>query len=84
MTPELDLGMEQTIDEDRVFASSRFREVVDALFANPYQRIWGGAGEPPLPVYEVSLGNFLFNHPTWRADRNDPATATRVDFQKVR
>ena len=25
-----------------------------------------------------------FNHPTWRTDRNDPATATRIDGRKVR
>ncbi len=25
-----------------------------------------------------------FNHPTWREDRNDPATATRIDGKKVR
>ncbi len=25
-----------------------------------------------------------FNHPTWREDRNDPATATRINSQKVR
>jgi hypothetical protein len=25
-----------------------------------------------------------FNHPTWRDDRNDPATATRVGGRKVR
>ncbi len=25
-----------------------------------------------------------FNHPTWRDDRNDPATATHVDPRKVR
>jgi len=25
-----------------------------------------------------------FTHPTWRQDRNDPATATRVDGVKVR
>jgi hypothetical protein len=24
-----------------------------------------------------------FNHPTWRDDRNDPATATRVKERKV-
>ena len=31
-------------------------------------------------------GDFVihFNHPTWRDDRNDPATATRVDRRKVR
>ena len=25
-----------------------------------------------------------FNHPTWREDKNDPATATRVKGRKVR
>jgi hypothetical protein len=25
-----------------------------------------------------------FNHPTWRNDRNDPSTATRVNERKVR
>jgi hypothetical protein len=25
-----------------------------------------------------------FNHPSWRADRNDPATATRINGRKVR
>lgn len=34
---------------------SRYADVVAAIFANPYQRIWGAQGEPPLPVYEVSL-----------------------------
>jgi hypothetical protein len=31
-------------------------------------------------------GDFVihFNHPTWRDDRNDPATATRVDERKAR
>jgi hypothetical protein len=42
-------------DEDRDYAGSRFAEVVDALFANPYQRVWGAPGEPPLPVYEVTF-----------------------------
>ena len=31
-------------------------------------------------------GDFVihFNHPTWRSDQNDPATATRVNQRKVR
>jgi len=30
-------------------------------------------------------GDFVihFNHPTWRDDRNDPATATRVSGRKM-
>jgi hypothetical protein len=42
-------------DEDRHYAGSRYSDVVAAIFANPYQRIWGGAGEPALPVYEVTF-----------------------------
>jgi hypothetical protein len=46
-------------DEDRRYSGSRVAEVVSAIFANPYQRVWGGAGEPPLPVYEVTLRSVL-------------------------
>ena len=48
-------GSEQFSDEDRVYAGSRFRDVVDALFANPYQKVWGRAGEPPLPNEDVTI-----------------------------
>lgn len=50
-----EFGIEAFTDEDRGYAGSRFRDVVDALFANPYQRVWGGAGENPLPIYKVTL-----------------------------
>src|SRR5262245_5720062 len=52
-----DFGIEQFTDEDQGYRGSRFREVVDALFANPYQRVWGRTGEPAWPVYEVTLGS---------------------------
>lgn len=55
MSAGLDYGTPQFTDEDRVYAGSRFRDVVDALFANPYQQVWGGAGQPPMPVYDVTL-----------------------------
>ena len=54
-----EFGDQQLTDEDRGYAGSRFKEVVDALFANPYQRVWGGQGEAPLPVYKVSFGSLL-------------------------
>src|SRR4029453_12297434 len=57
--PVADTGIEQFTDEDRAYQGCRFSEVADALFANPYQRVWGGAGEPPLPIYEVTLGSLL-------------------------
>ena len=52
-----DYGIEQFTDEDQAYRGSRFSEVVEALFANPYQRVWGRAGEPAWPVYEVTLGS---------------------------
>ena len=48
-------GTEQVTEEDRGYRGSRFSEVRDALFANPYQKVWGAPGEPPLPVYNVTL-----------------------------
>ena len=52
-------GIEQFTDEDRGYRGSRFSEVRDALFANPYQSAWGRAGEPALPTYEVTLSSVL-------------------------
>jgi len=42
-------------EEDRRYNGSRFSDVVTALFANPYQRVWGGANEPPLPLQTMNL-----------------------------
>ena len=56
-------GMEQVTEEDRAYRGSRFAEVRDALFANPYQTVWGGPGEPPLPIYDVTLPNVLRGAP---------------------
>src|SRR6516162_6289124 len=52
-------GTEQVTDADRAYRGSRFAEVRDALFANPYQKVWGGPEEPPLPVYGVTLLSVL-------------------------
>ena len=52
-------GIEGITDEDRAYQGSRFSEVRDAIFANPYQKVWGRAGEPPLPVYEVTTRSVL-------------------------
>jgi hypothetical protein len=57
-SPE-EFGTEQTTDEDRAYQGSRFSEVRDAIFANPYQRVWGREGESALPVYAVTLGSVL-------------------------
>jgi hypothetical protein len=60
--PIFDLGIPQFTDEDAAYQGSRFRDVVDALFANPYQRVWGRAGEPPLPVYGVNFATVASQH----------------------
>lgn len=51
-----DFGTEGFTDQDRAYNGSRFAEVRDAIFANPYQPVWGSA---PLPTYEVTLGSVL-------------------------
>jgi hypothetical protein len=52
-------GTEQVTEEDRAYRGSRFSEVRDAIFANPYQTVWGRAGEPALPIYGVRLPSAL-------------------------
>ena len=59
MVQTLDTQTAPLLDEDRAYAGSRFSEVVDAIFANPYQRVWGAAGEPPLPIYEVTFSSVV-------------------------
>lgn len=53
------LGAQGIGDEDRAYRGSRYREVRDALFENPYYEVWGGPGNPPLPVYPVTLRSVL-------------------------
>src|SRR5215510_8495527 len=78
--PEPQVGSEQFSDEDRRYAGSRFRDIVDALFANPYQKVWGRAGEPPLPAEEVTIrsvfGGLLS---IGKPPRFERATARSVD-----
>jgi hypothetical protein len=53
------LGPEGFTDEDARYRGARFSEVRDAIFANPYQKVWGAKDEPPLPVYDVTLSSVL-------------------------
>lgn len=41
-------------EEDENYQGSRYSEVKKAVFANPYQKVWGGSKEPPLPHYDVT------------------------------
>ena len=57
MEPEY-FGTEAVTEEDRAYRGSRFAEVRDAIFANPYHAVWGREGQR-LPVYKASLSSFL-------------------------
>jgi len=52
-------GTEAVTEEDISYAGSRFAEVRDALFPDPYQKVWGRDGQPALPIYEVTLTSVL-------------------------
>src|SRR5258706_9900678 len=54
-----ELAIEGLSDDDRNFAGSRFAEVRDAIFANPYQKIWGAAGQPPFERAPVTFGTVM-------------------------
>jgi hypothetical protein len=52
-------GTEVVTEQDLTYVGSRFSEVLDARFANPYQNVWGRDGQPALPTYEVALPSLL-------------------------
>jgi len=58
MEPEY-FGTESITDEDRGYHGSRFAEVHKAIFANPYQKVWGRDDSAPLPTYKVTLSSVL-------------------------
>ena len=47
MTSAGSIEIEGMTDEDAAYRGSTFREVVDALFANPYQHVWGVPANRP-------------------------------------
>lgn len=54
-----DLGPQGFSDDDRRFNGSRYAEVRDAIFANPYQKIWGAEGNPPFERFPASFFNVV-------------------------
>ena len=47
--PETIFGSQELTQEDQEAHGSRFRDVKAAIFANPYQPVWGAPNAPPLP-----------------------------------
>ena len=54
-----DFGAESFTEADRAYAGSRFAEVRQAIFANPYNPVWGAPGGAPLPMQAVTLSSVL-------------------------
>ena len=50
-----DFGVIELVDEDRVYPGSQFSEVRDAVFANPYQKVWGAPGEAAAPLRDADF-----------------------------
>jgi hypothetical protein len=48
-----------TGDDKRVVAGSRFSDVRNTIFANPYQKVWGAKGEPELERRAVDFRPLL-------------------------
>ena len=58
--PGEDLGIQEfTADDKHVVAGSRFSVVRDAIFANPYQKVWGAKGNAPLERFPVTMAPLL-------------------------
>src|SRR5882672_6569272 len=52
-------GAESFTEADRAYVGSRFAEVRQAIFANPYRQIWGAPGSAPFPMQAVTLSGVL-------------------------
>src|SRR6266852_1024050 len=52
-----EFGAEEVVDADRAYSGSRFAEVRDAVFSNPYPGIFEGDGR--IPTYQVTLKSVL-------------------------
>ncbi len=73
------LGPQELVEQDRAYTGSRFSEVREALFRNAYYLKWGARGEPPLPVYDVTLGRVLRGLPIFKRWRFNQAAARTLD-----
>ena len=50
-------GRQETTDEDRSYRGSRYTEVRQALFANPYRSGTSGQEPGPLPMFRSTIRN---------------------------
>src|SRR5258708_8892303 len=75
-----DFGAESFTEADRAYAGSRFADVRQAIFANPYNQVWGAPGGVPLPMQAGTLSSVLRGALSFGKDYMFPqATARTVD-----
>ena len=79
-TPKRTLTFHLEVTEDGVTLGTKLRE--RRMFSN-WRRIGRLIFDDAAASYNGDCV-IHFNHPTWRSDRNDPSTATRVDGRRVR
>jgi hypothetical protein len=73
-------GHQENTKEDLDYNGSRFSELRDALFENPYQEVWGAGGNVPFPAYKATFSQafrgFILG---WKADQLRAASERTVD-----
>jgi hypothetical protein len=62
-----DFGIEGVTKEDRSYKGSRFFEVRDALFANPYQKVWGAKASRRCPISSHTFEPAAWHSAFWPA-----------------
>ena len=73
-------GPQGMTDEDRTYRGSRYSEVREALYANPYRGGESGQSPGPLPMFKSTVGNAWKGALPWGGpDQLKLATARSVD-----
>src|SRR5262245_4452287 len=70
-------GSQETTDEDRAYTGSRYAEVRDALYANPYRDGRAGQMPGPLPMFKSTIRN------AWRGTIHPPAYLKQASARTV-
>jgi hypothetical protein len=70
-------GPQETTDEDRSYTGSRYAEVRQALYANPYRGGASGQMPGPLPMFKSTIRN------AWRGTIHPPAYLKQASARTV-
>jgi hypothetical protein len=70
-------GRQETTDEDRAYTGSRYAEVRDALYANPYRGGTSGQAPGPLPMFRSPIRN------AWRGTLHPPRPLQQASARTI-